>query len=90
MKVDLLRKWEVVKEHAMAQRPRLKKINKDRRGGEAITTANSAIIEIRKDINAPLTLTKINQIVYVTASIITEQIAPKPRKRKVGKRGTPA
>ena len=50
MKVDTLRKWEVVKEQAMAERSSLEKINKDRRGCEAITTAKSAIIEIRKDI----------------------------------------
>ena len=58
MEVDIPRKWEVVKEQAMAERPSLKKENKDRRGREAITTANAAIIEIRNDINAPLTLTK--------------------------------
>lgn len=89
MKVDILRKWEVVKDQAMAERSSLKRMNKDRRGREAITAANSAIIEIRKDINAPLTLTEINQILYATASIITEQLAPKPKKRKVGKRDTP-
>ena len=90
IKVDILRKWEVVKDQAMAERSSLKRINKDGRGGEAITAANSAVIEIRKDINAPLTLPEINQIVYhANASIITEQLAPNPKKRKVGKRDTP-
>ena len=32
--------------------------------------------------------TEINQIVFATASIITEQIAPKPKKRKAGRRDT--
>ena len=84
MKVDILRKWKVVKEQTMTERPSLKKVIKDRRGREAITTANSAIIEIRRDINTPLTFSEINQIVYTTVSIITEQIAAKPKKRKVG------
>ena len=48
MKVDILRKWEVVKEQAMAERPSLKKINKDRRGREAITTANSALLKLER------------------------------------------
>ena len=90
MKADILRKWEVVKEQQMAERPSLQKIKKDRRGREAITNANAAFTEIKKDINAPLTLTEMNQIVYATASINTEQIAPKLKKRKVGKRDTAA
>ena len=48
MKVDILRKWEVVKEQAMAERPSLRKINKDRRGREAITTANSALLKLER------------------------------------------
>ena len=48
MKVDILRKWEVVKEQAMAERPSLKKMNKDRRGREAITTANSALLKLER------------------------------------------
>lgn len=55
-----------------------------------VTTANLAVIDIWKDINAPLTLTEINQIVYATASIITESIIPEPKKRKVKKKDTPA
>ena len=90
MKVDILRKWKAVKEQTMTERPSLKKLIKDRRGREAITTANSAIIEIRRDIDTPLTFSEINQIVYTTVSIIIEQIAPKPKKRKVGKRDKPA
>ena len=48
IKVDILRKWEVVKEQAMAERPSLKKMNKDRRGREAITTANSALLKLER------------------------------------------
>lgn len=49
----------------MAERNNLKKINKDRRGREVITIAISRSIENKKDINAPLTLTEINQIVHL-------------------------
>ena len=62
IKVDILRRWEVLKEQAMGERHSLKKINKDRHSREVITTAISRITDIRKDINAPLTLTEINQI----------------------------
>lgn len=65
IKVDILRKWKGLKEQAMAERNNLKKINKDRRGRGVITIAISRSIENKKDINAPLTLTEINQIVHL-------------------------
>ena len=70
----------------MTERPSLKKVIKDRRGREAITTANSAIIEIRRDIDTPLTFSEINQIVYTTVSIITEQIALKTKEKESRKK----
>jgi len=54
-----------------------------------VTTANLAVIDIWKDINAPFTLTEINQIVYATASIITEspQNQRKSKKKKIHQHG---
>ena len=54
--------------------------------------ANKAIKEIKEEINTSLTLTDINQIVYATASTITEQIGIEPKKYKKSnsrKRKTP-
>ena len=79
MKNDILRKWETVKYQEMTERPLLPKIKKDRRARDTIDTANKAIKEIKEGIDGPLTITGINQIVYATASIITEKIGLKPR-----------
>ena len=87
MKDDILRKWETVKYQEMTERPLLPKIKKDRRARDAIDTANKAIKEIKEGIDGPLTITGINQIVYATASIITEQIGLKPRQHsRIGKK----
>lgn len=74
-----------MKEQTMTERPSLKKVIKDRRVRVAITTVNSAIVEIRRDINTPLTFSEINQTVYTTVSI-TEQIAPKTKEKESQKK----
>ena len=79
MKNDILRKWETVKYQEMTERPLLPKIKKDRHARDTIDTANKAIKEIKEGIDGPLTITSINQIVYATASIITEKIGLKLR-----------
>ena len=87
MKNDILRKWETVKYQEMTERPLLPKIKKDRRAHDAIDTANKAIEESKEGIDGPLTITDINQIVYATASMITEQIGLKPRQHnRIGKK----
>ena len=87
MKNDILRKWETVKYQEMIERPLLPKIKKDCRPHDAIDTANKAIKEIKEGIDRPLTITDINQIVYATASVITEQIGLKPRQHsRIGKK----
>ena len=74
MKTEILRKWEVVKEQHIGERPSLPKIGKDWHVCSAIEAASKAIKEIKEEINTSLTLTNINQIVYATASTTTEQI----------------
>ena len=87
IKNDILRKWETVKYQEMTERLLLPKIKKDRRACDAIDTANKAIKEIKEGIDGPLTITGINQIVYATASTITEQIGLKPRQHsRIGKK----
>ena len=85
--IIILRKWETVKYQEMTERPLLPKIKKDRRAHDAIDTANKAIKEIKEGIDGPLTITDISQIVYATASVITEQIGLKPRQHsRIGKK----
>ena len=87
MKNDILRKWETVKYQEMTERPLLPKIKKDRHAHDAIDTANKAIKGIKEGIDGPLTITDKNQIVYATASVITEQIGLKPRQHsRIGKK----
>ncbi|KAL9955121.1 hypothetical protein ACROYT_G036407 [Oculina patagonica] len=87
MKNDIMRKWETVKYQEMTERPLLPKIKKDRRARDAIDIADKAIKEIKEGIDGPLTITDINQIVYATASIITEKMGLKPRQHsRIGKK----
>ena len=80
-------KNDILKYQEMTERPLLPKIKKDRRAHDAIDTANKAIKEIKEGIDGPLTITDINQIVYATASVITEQIGLKPRQHsRIGKK----
>ena len=52
-----------------------------------LTQPTKAIKEIKEGIDGPLTITEINQIVYATALIITEQIGLKPRQHsRIGKK----
>ena len=71
----------------MTERPLLPKIKKDRRAFEAIDITNKAIKEIKEGIDGPPTITGINQIVYATASIITEKVGLKLRQHsRIGKK----
>lgn len=75
MKDDMLRQWEEVKEQQMPERPQLPKIKKDAQVHDTIIIgiANKVINVIKVNIGRPLMLTDINQIVYSTASIVTDQ-----------------
>ena len=80
IKIKVLRKWEVVKEQHVSERPSLPEIRKDQHVCGATEAANKAIKEIKEEINTSLTLTDINQIMYAMASTITEQIGIEPKK----------
>ena len=81
-KTEMLRKWEVMKDQRITERPSLPKIRKDWHVCGAIEAANKAIKEIKEEINTSLTMTDINQIVYAMASTITEQLGIEPKKYK--------
>lgn len=74
MKSDILTKWETVKNQPIAQTLSLPKIRTDLHELDAINNVNEAIKEIKEKYNKAFILTEINQISYVTALIITEQV----------------
>ena len=88
MKADIMTKSETVKNQPIAQRLSLPKIRTGLHVRNSSNTANEAIKKIKEEHNKLFTLTELNQIVYVTALIITEQIDLRPirkttRKKKV-------
>ena len=89
MKADILTRLETVKNQPIAQRLGLPKIRTGLHVLDAINTANEAIKKIKEEHNKPLTLTELNQIVYVTALIITEQIGLRPKRETTRKKKVP-
>ena len=89
MKADILIKLETVKNQPIGQRLSLPKIRTDLHVRDAINIANEAIKKIKEENNKPLTLTEINQIAYVTALIITEQIGQRPVRETTRKKKAP-
>ena len=88
MKDNILRKWEVLKENDMAERPVLPKIKNDRKSKQLIQRANKAI-ELIKLSNAGFSLTELNQLIYAAAFIITEELGIKPQKTTTNRKRKP-
>ena len=88
MKDNILRKWEVLKEEDMAERPVLPKIKKDKKSKRLIQQANKAI-ELIKLSNTGFSLTELNQLIYAAAFIITEELGIKPRKTTTNRKRKP-
>ena len=88
MKDNILRKWEVLKEEDMAERPVLPKIKNDKKSKRLIQRANRAI-ELIKLSNAGFSLTELNQLIYAAAFIITEELGIKPRKTTTNRKRKP-
>lgn len=78
-----------MKNQSIAQRLSFPKIRTDLHVRDAMNTANEAIKEIKEKDNKPLTRTEINQITYVTALIITDQIGLGPVRETTQKKKAP-
>ena len=89
MKADIMTKLETVKNQPIAQRLSLPKIRTGLHVRDSINTANEAIKKIKEEHNKLFTLTELNQIVYVTALIITEQIDLRPMREITRKKKCP-
>ena len=89
MKADIMTKLETVKNQPIAQRLSLPKIRTGLHVRDLINTANEAIKKIKEEHNKLFTLTELNQIVYVTALIITEQIDLRPMRETTRKKKVP-
>ena len=88
MKDNIVRKWEVLKEEDMAERPILPKIKYDKKSKRLIQRANKAI-ELIKLSNAGFSLTELNQLIYAAAFIITKELGIKPRKTTTNRKRKP-
>ena len=89
IKKNILRKWEVLKEENMAERSVLPKIKADTKWKEIMKRSNKAIEQIKLS-NPNFTLTELNQLIYVAACAITDELRLKPRKTDNRKRKQPA
>ena len=82
MKTQILQKWEVIKESPVNERLPLPKIKIDHRATTLLKHANEAIAETKQEIATPLNLDQINQLIYATATTITEKLGKRPLKHR--------
>ena len=88
MKHQIVEKWEDIKLIEIGKRVKLPSISKNRKARELIAISNTALSEIRKQ--HQLDITKINELVYATAAVVTENSGIKLKKQGKTGRTQPA
>ena len=86
MITNIMRKWEIVKETAIDERPELPKVNNYNKNTKAvIELANKALQKIKQDLGNNLTITEVNELCYASASSIIDSLGIKTRRKKAAK-----
>ena len=85
---QILEKWEEVKFIEIADRAKLLNINKDRKAKELLKIANEALSTIKQAYQ--LGITEINELIYATATVVTEMKVVKVKKQRKPNRRQPA
>ena len=75
-------KLEELKHQHLSDRIQLPKIRKDRKAKDLIHKGNIAILKLKTQTMEPLTITELNQMVYATASVITEELGVTIQRKK--------
>ena len=82
MSEKVMIKLEELKHQELFHRIQLPKIRKDRKAKELIHKGNIAIGKLKAEMVEPLGITEINQLIYATASVITEELGVTMQKIK--------
>ena len=82
MSERIMIKLEELKHQELFDRIQLPKIRKDRKAKELIHKGNIAIGKLKAEMVEPLGITEINQLIYATASVITEELGVTIQKMK--------
>ena len=77
---QILEKWEEVKFMEIGDRAKLPNINKDRKAKELLKIANEALSTIKQAYQ--LGITEINELIYATATVVTEMKGVKEKSRE--------
>ena len=85
---QILEKWEEVKFMEIGDRAKLPNINKDRKAKELLKIANEALSTIKQAYQ--LGITEINELIYATATVVTEMKGVKVKKQRKPNRRQPA
>jgi len=70
MMEEILRKWEIVKETNITERPPISKIKHTRQANEVLDTPNKAINLIKAKKGQNLSLTEMNELFCTSASVV--------------------
>ena len=85
---QIVEKWEEVKFMEIGDRAKLPNINKDRKAKELLKIANEALSTIKQAYQ--LGITEINELIYATATVVTEMKGVKVKKQRKPNRRQPA
>ena len=85
---QLLEKWEEVKFMEIGDRAKLPNINKDRKAKELLKIANEALSKIKQAYQ--LGITEINELIYATATGVTEMKGVNVKRQRKPNRRQPA
>ena len=90
MKQQILEKWEETQFVENRSRDKLPNIIKDRKAKELVKASNKALIMIKEQLQKPLNVTEIDELLYTTATVITEKIGVRFKNQRKSKRKQPA
>ena len=86
MTESIIYEWEILKCQPIEMRPKIKKVQVDKKLKLNIKLANESLDTIKADIGRPLTITEINQLMYATALAIAGKVKPRPTYKQQARR----
>ena len=69
-----------MKVQAIHERPPITRIKHDPRAKNLFKPTEDAMIDVKKEMGSTLSLTETNQLIYATATAITQKLGEKPPK----------
>jgi hypothetical protein len=86
MTESIIYEWEILKCQPIEMRPKINRVQVDKKLKLNIKLANESLNTIKADIGRPLTITEINQLMYATALATAGKVKPRPTNKQQARR----